>query len=93
MQEWLGNNDILMYSTDDKEKSIIVERFRKVSIDKIYKKMSANDSKSYLPYLNKLVDECKNNYHNPIGKNLPNYYLDPKKRFYCFENWIWQIRH
>ena len=55
--------------------------------------MSANDSKSYLPYLNKLVDECKNNYHNPIGKNLSNYYLDPKKRFYCFENWIWQIRH
>ena len=32
--------------------------------------MTANDSKSYLGYLNKLVDECKNTYHRSIGKKV-----------------------
>ena len=30
--------------------------------------MTANNSKSCLGYLNKLVDECKNTYHRSIGK-------------------------
>ena len=29
MQEWLDNNDILMYSTHNEGKSVIVERFIK----------------------------------------------------------------
>ena len=28
--------------------------------------MTANDSKSYLPYLNKLVDQYNNTYHHSI---------------------------
>ena len=31
--------------------------------------MAANDSKSYLPYLNKLVGEYNNTYHHSINKN------------------------
>ena len=34
--------------------------------------MTANDSKSYLSYLNKLVDQCNNTYHDFIGKNYIN---------------------
>ena len=30
--------------------------------------MAANNSKSYLPYLNKLVDQYNNTYHHSIGK-------------------------
>ena len=30
--------------------------------------MTASDSKSYLGYLNKLVDECNNTYHHSISK-------------------------
>ena len=30
--------------------------------------MTANDSKSYLPYLNKLVDQYSNTYHHSINK-------------------------
>ena len=30
--------------------------------------MTANDSKSYLPYLNKLVDQYNNTYHHYINK-------------------------
>ena len=47
-----------MYSTHDEWKSVIREMFLKTLKDKIYKKMAANDSKSYLLDLNKLVDQC-----------------------------------
>ena len=30
--------------------------------------MTANNSKSYLGYLNKLVNDCNNNCHRSIGK-------------------------
>ena len=45
-----------MYSTHNEGKSAITERFIKALKTEIYKKMTANDSKSYLSYLNKLVD-------------------------------------
>ena len=45
MQEWLDDNDILMYSTHNKGKSVIAERIIKTFKAKIYKEMTANDSK------------------------------------------------
>ena len=36
MQEWLDNNDMLMYSTHNEFKSVIVERFIKTFKCKIY---------------------------------------------------------
>ena len=68
MQKWLDNNDILMYSTHNEGKSVIAERFIKTLKSKIYKRMTVNDSKSYLPYLNKLVDQYNNTYHHSINK-------------------------
>ena len=56
----LDDNDILMYSTHNESKSVIAEVYKNIIItlkDKIYKKMTANDSKSDLSYLNKLVDQ------------------------------------
>ena len=41
LQEWLDNNDILMYSTHNEGKSVIAERFTKTLQPKIYK---PNDS-------------------------------------------------
>ena len=38
MQEWLDNNDILMYSTHNEGTSVIAERFIKTLKTKIYKK-------------------------------------------------------
>ena len=57
MQERLDNNDILMYSTHNEGKSVISERFVKTLKSKIFKRIAGNDSKSYLPYLNKLVEK------------------------------------
>ena len=69
MQEWLDNNDILMYPTHNEGKAVIAERFIKAFKAKTYK---PNDSKSYLTCLNKLVDECNNTYHHSINKNSIN---------------------
>ena len=53
MQEWLDNNDILMYSARNEGKSVIAEMFIKTLKAKIYKKkMTANNSKFYPSYLN-----------------------------------------
>ena len=56
MQELLDNNDILMYSTHNEGNPVFGERFMKTLKSKIYKRMTTNNNKSYLPYLNKLVD-------------------------------------
>ena len=68
MQEWLDKNDILMYSKHNEGKSLIAERFIETLKAKICKKMTANDSKSYLAYLNKLVDLYNNSYHHSVNK-------------------------
>ena len=68
MQQWLDYNDILMYSTDNEGKPIIAERFIRTSKTKTYKKMTTSGSKSYLGYLNKLLDECNNTHHHSIDK-------------------------
>ena len=68
MQEWLDNNNILMFSTHNKDKLVISERFIRILKAKIYKKMTTNDIKSYLSYCNKLVDQYNNTYHHSINK-------------------------
>ena len=69
MQEQLDNSDILICSTNNEGNSVIAERFTKTQKSKIYKRLTANDSKSYLAYLNKLVDQYNNTYHHSINKN------------------------
>ena len=54
--------------TYDESKSIVAERFKGTLKSKIYKKMTANDGKFYLGYLNKLLNEYKNVYHHSVGK-------------------------
>ena len=68
VQEWLNNNNILIYSTHNAGKSVIAERVIKTLKAKIYKKLTANDSKSYLPYSNKLVDQYNNTHHHSINE-------------------------
>ena len=55
--------------TYNENKSVIAERFIKTLKVKIYKKMTANNTKSCLSYLNKLIDQCNNAYHS-INKKL-----------------------
>ena len=68
MSEWLENNDIFIFFTYNEGKSVITERFIKTLKAKIYKKTTANDSKTYLSYLNKMIDQYNNTYHHSINK-------------------------
>ena len=68
MSEWLENNDIFIFLTNNEGKSVITERFIKTLKAKIYKKTTANDSKTYLSYLNKMIDQYNNTYHHSINK-------------------------
>ena len=57
-----------MCSTHNEGNSVIVERFIETLKSKIYKKMTAIDSKSYLFCWNILVDQYKNTYHRYMNK-------------------------
>ena len=72
MQERLDNNDNLMHFPHNEGKSVIVVRIVKTLKSKIYKRMSANDSKFYLLYLNILVDQYHNTYHHSINEKPTN---------------------
>ena len=52
-----------MYLTHNEGKPVVSERLIRNLKGKIYKKVTAYDSKSYLGYLNKLVDEYNNTFH------------------------------
>ena len=70
MQVSLDSNNILMYSIHNEDNSVITERFIKTSKTNIYVKIIANDRKSYLSCLNKIVDQYNKSFHHSIGKNL-----------------------
>ena len=54
-----------MYSIHNEGKSVIAKKF----INKLKaKKMTVRNSKSYLSYLNKLVNQCNNIYHYSINE-------------------------
>ena len=66
----LNNNGMLMYSTHNEGNSAVGEKFIKTLKDKSSKTVAANDSKSDLDYLNKLIDQYNNTYHSSIGKKI-----------------------
>ena len=68
MKKWLSVNNILMYSAHTESKSFVAERLMKTLKGKIYKKMTAIDSKSSLDYLNELVNEYNDTYHCSFSK-------------------------
>ena len=63
-----------MYCTYNEGKSVIAERFLKTLKAEVHKKLTANNSKSYLSCLNQLVDQYNNIYHQTLkNHNQPNH--------------------
>ena len=58
-----------MFSTHNDGKSVIAKNFMKTLKAKSIKKMTANGSKPYISYFNKLVDQDNNTCHHSINKN------------------------
>ena len=57
MKSWLEKNDIEMYSTHNKGKSVVAERFIRKIKDKIYKHMTSISKNVYIEKLDDIVNE------------------------------------
>ena len=65
VKKWLKDNDIEMYSTHNKEKSIVAERFIRTLKTKIYKYMTSISKNVNINKLD-IVNEYNNTYHRTI---------------------------
>ena len=65
-KKWLQDNDIVMYSTHNEGKSVVVERFIRTLKSKIYKYMISVSKNVYIDKLDDIVDEYNNTCHTTI---------------------------
>ena len=65
-KKWLQDNDIVMYSTHNEGKSVVVERFIRTLKSKIYKYMISVSKNVYIDKLDDIVGEYNNTYHTTI---------------------------
>ena len=65
-KKWLLSNDIIMYSTYNEGKSVVVERFIRTLKNKLYKHMTATNKNVYYNVLNDVVSEYNNTKHSTI---------------------------
>ena len=65
-KKWLEDNDIEIYSTHNKGKSIVAERFIRTLKTKIYKCITSISRNMYIDKLDDIVNESNNTYHTTI---------------------------
>ena len=65
-KKWLQDNDIVMYSTNNKGKSAVAERFIRTIKNKIYKYMTSISKNVYIDKLDDIVKKYNNTYHTSI---------------------------
>ena len=65
------NNDVQkiveIYSTERKEKSCVIERFNRTIKEKMFKYLSANNTRKYVDVLDLLVEQYNNTIHSAIS--------------------------
>ena len=66
LKKWLQSNDIVMYSTHNKGKSVAAERLIKNLKKKLYKHMISISKNRYIDKLDVIVNEYNNTYHRTI---------------------------
>ena len=65
-KKWLQDSNIVMYSTHNERKSVVVERFIRTLKSRIYKYMASISKNVYIDKLDDIVDEYNNTYHTTI---------------------------
>ena len=66
MNNLLKQNNITIYSTENEEKSSVVERWNRTMKNKMWKQFTAKNTTQYLDMLPKLVKEYNNTKHSSI---------------------------
>ena len=83
MKLFLQNNNIEMYSTHDKGKSVFAERFIRTLKNKIYKYITSISKNVYIDKLEDIVSKYNNAYHRTIKMKpvdvKPSTYSDSSK--------------
>ena len=84
-KKWLSDNDIIMYSTYNKGKSVLAERFIRTLKNKLYKHMTATGKNVCYDVLDDVVNKYNNTKHSTI-KTKPINVKDKNKRVYIDEH-------
>ena len=84
MKKLLEKNKILLYSTENEEKSSVAERWNRTMKRNMWKYFTANNTHKYLDILPALVDKYNNSYHRSI-KCTPREALDTKNYTHVFK--------
>jgi len=58
---------VTLYSTENEEKSSVVERWNRTMKEKMFKYFSANSTRRYIDVLDELVEQYNNTKHSSIG--------------------------
>ena len=66
MKSWIEKNNIEMYSTHSKGKSVVAERFIRTLRNEIYKYMTLISKNVYIDKLDDIVNKYNNTYHKVI---------------------------
>ena len=82
---WLSSNNIIMYSTFNEGKSVVVERFIRTLKNNLYKHMIAINKNVYYNVLDDVVNEYNNTKHSAI-KMKPKDVGDDNNRVYIEEH-------
>ena len=81
-EKWLSDNDIIMYSTYNKGKSVVAQRFIRTLKNKLYKHMTATGKNVYYDVLDDVLNKYNNTKHSTIKmkpidvKNNKRVYID-----------------
>ena len=67
VKKLLNKMNIEMYSTENEEKSSVVERWNRTMKNKMYKYFTANVTRTYIDVLPEMVDKYNNTKHRSIG--------------------------
>ena len=61
----------MLYSTENEEKSIIVERWNRTMKNIMWKYFTANDMQGYIDFLPSMVEKYSSTYHRSIKLTPP----------------------
>ena len=83
-KKWLSDNDIIMYSTFNEDKSVVAERFIRTLKGKLYKHMTVTGKNVYYDVLDDIVNEYNNTKYNTIKMKPID--VEDNKRVYTDEH-------
>ena len=66
MEDLLSKNGVKLYTTENEEKSSVVERWNRTMKEKLFRMFSANNNTIYFDKLDKLVNDYNHHFHSSI---------------------------